>query len=146
MIRITDQMRDLLRKAAEEDAACIVGTASKDGRPQLSPKGSVAAYDDEHLCYWERSFRSSHVQLGENPNVVVFYRNPKRSKELPHPAGVLRFYGTARIVESGPERERAWNLTIPYEQERDPEKTGCAVLIRIDRIEELSGKPIMLRN
>ena len=75
-------MKDLLDKALADGTPCLIGTASKDGHPQISPKGSVAVFDDDTLCYWERSHRSSQKRLGENPNVMVYYRNPAR-KENP---------------------------------------------------------------
>lgn len=146
MIKLTDQIRDLLRTASSDGAPCIVGTASKDGRPQVSPKGSVAVFDDEHLCFWERSLRSSYQQIRENPAIVVYYRNPARAQQIPHPGAAMRFHGRARIVTSGPDLDRAWALTIAEEQQRDPERKGCAILVRIDRIEELSGKTIMQRD
>jgi predicted pyridoxine 5'-phosphate oxidase superfamily flavin-nucleotide-binding protein len=146
MIKITPLMRDLLAKALEDGTPCLVGTASRDGRPQISPKGSVAVYDDQTLCYWERSHRSSQARLGENPRVVVYYRNPARAKENPYRSSAIRFHGTARIVTNGPERERAWELTNHEEQSKDPEKKGAAVLIDVDLIEELSGNVIMKRD
>ena len=67
MIKITPVMKDLLDKALADGTPCLIGTASKDGHPQISPKGSVAVFDDGTLCYWERSHRSSQKRLGENP-------------------------------------------------------------------------------
>ena len=43
MIKITPVMKDLLDKALADGTPCLIGTASKDGHPQISPKGSVAA-------------------------------------------------------------------------------------------------------
>ena len=82
MIKITPVMKDLLDKALADGTPCLIGTASKDGHPQISPKGSVAVFDDSTLCYWERSHRSSQKRLGENPNVMVYYRNP-RGRRIP---------------------------------------------------------------
>ena len=146
MIKLTEQMRELLRTASSDGTPCIVGTASKDGRPQVSPKGSVAVLDDEHLCFWERSLRSSYTQIGENPAVVVYYRNAARTQQIPYPGAAMRFHGTARIVQDGPQRDRAWELTPPEEKQRDPERKGCAVIVRVDLVEELSGKAIMKRD
>lgn len=58
----------------------------------------------------------------------------------------MRFYGVARVVETGPVRERIWEAAVPFEQERDPEKKGVAVIVRVDRIEELSGAVIISRD
>jgi hypothetical protein len=138
-------MRKLLWTALEENVPCLVGTATKDGKPQISPKGSVAVLDDDTLSYWERAMRSAYAHLAQNPNVVIYYRNPARAAEIPHGGAAWRFHGVARIVTEGPERERVWNNTVPFEQGRDPEKKGVGVIVRVDRVEELSGKIIMQR-
>jgi hypothetical protein len=145
MIKITDLMRDLLSTAFEQKVPCILGTASKDGVPQASPRGSMAVFDGETLSYWEFSLRRTYQNIRENPNVVVYYRNAARMAEIPYRGGIIRFYGKARIVE-GAERERVWDLTIPKEKEEDPEKKGVAVLIRLDRIEDIKGNVIMQRD
>ena len=121
MIKITPVMKDLLDKALADGTPCLIGTASKDGHPQISPKGSVAVYDDHTLCYWERSHRTSQQRIGENPHVTVYYRNPAR-KENPYRASCIRFHGKARLVANGPERDKAWTLTNHEEQSKDPEK------------------------
>jgi predicted pyridoxine 5'-phosphate oxidase superfamily flavin-nucleotide-binding protein len=146
MIKMTQQMRDLLKTALDEDVPCMLGTASKDGRPQISPKGSMAVFDDRTLSFWERGYNSAYASLRENPRVVVFYRNYARAKEIPYRGGVLRFHGTARVVDSGPERERAWELTHAIERQRDPERKGVAVLIDVDLIEEINGTVVMKRD
>jgi predicted pyridoxine 5'-phosphate oxidase superfamily flavin-nucleotide-binding protein len=145
MIKITPVMRNLLDKALEDGTPCLIGTASKDGHPQISPKGSVAVFDDRTLCYWERSHRTSQARIGENPRVVVYYRNAAR-KENPYRASCIRFHGRARIVTGGPERDKAWELTNHEEQSKDPEKKGAAVLIDLDLIEQIDSKVIMQRD
>lgn len=146
MIKLTDLIRTLLNKALADGVPCLVGTATRDGEPQISPKGSVAVYDDETLCFWERSMRTAHAHIGENPHVVVYYRNLARAQEMPFRGGAIRFHGRARIVQSDSERERVWNLTIPAEQERDAQKQGVAILIAVDRVEELTGNVVMKRD
>jgi len=145
MIKITPVMKDLLDKALADGTPCLIGTATKDGRPQISPKGSVAVFDDDALCYWERSHRSSQARIGENANIMVYYRNPAR-KENPYRAGCIRFHGKARLVTNGAERDKAWQLTNAEEQSKDPEKKGAAVLIKLDLIEQIDGNVIMKRD
>jgi len=146
MIEITDLMGHLLRNALADGTPCLVGTASKDGHPQISPKGSVAVFDKETLSFWERSFRGAYQHILENPNIVIYYRNQARQSEVPFRGGALRFRGQARVAQDGPERERAWNAMAEAERERDPKKSGVAILVRIDLIEELSGAIVMMRD
>ena len=51
MIEMTDEMKELLGNALADRMACLVGTATKDGRPQISPKGSVMVFDKDTLAY-----------------------------------------------------------------------------------------------
>jgi Pyridoxamine 5'-phosphate oxidase len=146
LIKLTDLMRSLLNSALADGTPCLVGTASKDGYPQISPKGSVVVFDDENLCYWERSKRSSLKRLEENPHVSVFYRNAARTAEIPYRAGCIRFYGDVRLVESGAERDKVWTLIPEAERKPDPEKKGTAVLVRLQSVQELSGAVIMQRD
>jgi hypothetical protein len=146
VIKISPVIRDLLSKALADGTPCLIGTASKDGRSQISPKGSLAVFDEQTLCYWERSHRSSQAHIEHNPHVVVYYRNAARAAENPYRSSAIRFHGTARIICDGAERERAWQLTNSEEQSKDPEKKGFAVLIDVVLIEELSGAIIMKRD
>lgn len=146
MIKMTDLMRNLLNSAIADSAICLVGTATKDGYPQVSPKGSVVVFNEDTLCYWERSGRSALSRVRENPHVMVYYRNAAKAKEIPYRAGCIRFYGDARVTTDGPERARVWELTPEAERKADPEKKGAAVLMRVDRIEEISGNVIMQRD
>ncbi len=139
MIKLTDEMKELFDTALADGFACLVGTATKDGQPQISPKGSVMVFDDETLAYWERAKRSGLANLEENPKVVVYYSHPvKRIR--------WRFYGEASIHESGPIREDVMSRTVQAELDRDPERQGVAVLIRVDQVGELSGNILQQRD
>ena len=139
MIQLTDEMKELFDTALADGFACLVGTATKDGQPQISPKGSVMVFDDETLAYWERAKRSGLANLEENPKVVVYYSHPvKRIR--------WRFYGEASIHEAGPTREEVMSRTVQAELDRDPERLGVAVLIRVDQVGELSGNILQQRD
>jgi predicted pyridoxine 5'-phosphate oxidase superfamily flavin-nucleotide-binding protein len=129
----------LFDTALADGFACLVGTATKDGQPQISPKGSVMVFDDETLAYWERAKRSGLANLEENPKVVVYYSHPvKRIR--------WRFYGEASIHDSGAIREEVMSRTVQAELDRDPERLGVAVLIRVDQVGELSGNILQQRD
>jgi hypothetical protein len=56
--------------------------------------------------------------------------------------GILRLYGRAKIHKSGAVYEEIWNRLIEEEKKGDPEKRGYAVLVTIERAEDLSGQPL----
>ena len=139
MIELTDEMKELLDTALDDRLACLVGTASKDGRPQISPKGSVMVFDKDTLAYWERSLRSALDNVAENPHVVIYYNNSEKRVRW-------RFYGTATVHESGPVRDEVMRRTIQAELDRDPERKGVAVVVRVDLINDLSGEVLQQRD
>jgi hypothetical protein len=46
--------------------------------------------------------------------------------------------------KSGPVYDEVWRRLVQPEKERDPEKKGYAVLIAVERAEDLAGQPLAL--
>ncbi len=132
-------MRTLIDNALADRMPCLIGTASKEGAPQISIKGSMMVYDSETLAYWERAKRSALENVSENPRVVVFYRNPRERTNW-------RFHGEATVHESGAVRDEVMARVVEREMERDPDRAGVAVLVRVDSITELSGRVVQQRD
>ncbi len=132
MIEMTDEMKGLVDRNHADGWDCTVGTVDKDGQPQLSLKGSVMVYDSETLAYWERAKRTALDNVAANPKVTVLYNNMTDRIRW-------RFYGNAEVHETGAIRDDVMSRTVEAELERDPERTGVAVLIKVNKIAELSG-------
>lgn len=141
MATIQKEWWEAINAALEDGAPCLLGTVSNDGQPQISPKGSMLVHDAGTLAYWERSKRSALDNLRGNSRVVVFFRNPARAEQLPQGA-TLRFYGTARVVDDGPEREAVMAKVVQRELDADKARAGVAVIIAIDRITNLRGEDL----
>ena len=139
MATINEEWWDAINGALADGTPCLVGTVSGNGQPQISPKGSVLVHDADSLAYWERSKRTALANIQENQKVVVYYRNPEKAEQLPQGA-CLRFYGTCRVVESGPEREEVMNKVVQRELDADKGRTGVAVIIDVGRITDLRGE------
>jgi hypothetical protein len=123
---------------------CLVGTVLPDGYAQITVRGSVTVFDDDHLAFWERGKGSTTANLKDGSKVTIFFRKrPLRETLLPK-GGVARFYGTARVYKSGPVREEIWNKIVEGERKADPEKKGFGVLIKIERAEDLNGAALAL--
>jgi hypothetical protein len=124
---------------------CLVATVLPNGFAQVSPRGSTMVFDDEHLALWERGKGSTNANLKDGTKVTVFMRKPQlREAGLLPKGGVARFYGTAKIVKSGPAYEKVWAKLVQPEKDRDPDKKGYAVLIQVERAEDLDGQPLAL--
>lgn len=124
---------------------CLVGTVLPNGFAQVTPRGSTMVYDDDHLALWERGKGSTNVNLKDGTKVTIFFRKPqlREAGTLPK-GGIARFYGTAKVVKSGPVYDQVWTKLIQPEKDRDPEKKGFAVLISVERAEDLDGDPLKL--
>ncbi len=122
---------------------CTVGTVLPDGYAQITPRGSVQVYDDDHISLWERGRGSTTTNMNDGSKVTVFYFNYDlmASGVLPI-AGIARFYGTAELHKSGPVYDKVWERLIQPEKDRDPDKGGWAVLIKIEKSENLLGQPL----
>jgi hypothetical protein len=130
---------------AYKDNVCLLGVALSDGYAQISPRGSVMVFDDERLAIWERSRGSTTDNLRDSTKLTIFLRKHelRQSGILPR-GGIARFYGTAEIHESGPIYEEVWARLIEPEKKADPDQKGFAVLIAVERAEDLAGNPLTL--
>ena len=123
----------------------LVGVVQPNGYAQISPRGSTMVYDDQHLALWERGKGSTNKLLQDGTKVTVFLRKPAlREAGILPKGGVARFYGSARLHRSGEVYAKVWERLIQPEKDRDPEKKGYAVLIRVERAEDLDGQPLQL--
>ncbi len=122
---------------------CIVGTVLPNGFAQMTPRGSTMVFDDEHIALWERGRGSTNEHLKDGTPVTIFMRNVAlREAGLLPRGGILRLYGRAKIHKSGPVYDQVWDRLIEPEKKGDPEKKGFAVLVAIERAEDLAGKPL----
>jgi hypothetical protein len=124
---------------------CLVGSVLPNGFAQITPRGGTMVYDDEHIALWERGKGSTSANMQDGTPLTVYFRKPQLREEgiLPK-GGIARFYGRATIHKSGPAYEEVWRRLVQPEKDRDPNKAGYAVLIRIERAEDLDGAPLNL--
>jgi hypothetical protein len=122
---------------------CLIGSVLPDGYAQITPRGSTQVYDDQHISLWERGRGSTTDHTAEGTQLTVFYFNYELMQTGVLPiAGIARLFGKAEIHKSGPVYDKVWERLIQPEKDRDPEKKGWAVLIKIEKVEDLLGNPI----
>jgi hypothetical protein len=124
---------------------CLIGTVLPNGFAQVTPRGSTLVFDDGHFSLWEQGRGSTAENLADGAKVTVYFRKPQlRADGVLPKGGIARFYGTAKIYRSGPVYEEVWTRLIQPEKDRDPDKKGFAVLIAVERGEELDGAALAL--
>ena len=138
---ISQKIRDLILSAWDDGAPCLVATQGPNG-PNISPKGSMVVFDDEHLAYWERSKKQALANVGHDKRVCVMYANFAAQRAGKLESGFLRFYGTVELHESGPTRDAIFKLLLPREQTHAGADTGIGVLVKIERAADVRGKPL----
>jgi hypothetical protein len=122
---------------------CLIGTVLPNGFAQITPRGSVMVYDDEHIALWERGRGTTAGNLVDGTAVTLFMRKTAlRDAGILPKGGILRLYGRAKVYKSGADYEEVWKRLIEPEKKNDADKKGYAVLVAIERVEDLAGQPL----
>ena len=102
----------------------------------LHPAVNDAWIDEKPNWGRGRGHTYDNMSVGDKVTVLICDRELRAAGVLPH-GGIARFYGTATLHTEGPIREAVWERLIEPERERGSEKKGCAVLIAVERAEDL---------
>ena len=147
MSKIPDALHGPINTAFPQNV-CLVGSLREDGFANISPRGSVQVVDGDTLGIWDRGGRASSDALKDGAKLMVYFRNPALSavarggNGLLPVGGIARFYGTAELHSEGAAYEQVWDNMVQQERDADPDKKGFAVLIRVEKSEDLRGNPL----
>lgn len=108
----------------------VIATASKDGTPNIGPKGSMYVIDDETLAYSEATCGKTLGNLQENPKVTVMVVDREKSDGY-------RVKGRAELLTSG----ALFEQVARRQEERKKSGPKYAVKIRVEEV--YSVKPGM---
>jgi uncharacterized protein len=89
-----------MKRVVEEQRLGFVATVCPDGTPNLSPKGTTAVWDDDHLVFANIRSPGTLANLRQNPHIEVNVVDPFVRRGY-------RFKGTASILDSGDLYDRA---------------------------------------
>jgi len=117
---LTQEIKDFVKKAK----LGFVATVCPDGTPNLSPKGTTIAWDDEHLAFADIYSPGTISNLLTNPaieiNVVdVFIRKGYRFK------GIAKVYSEGSIFE---------DVTAFFRNAGSKYSIKNIVLVKVDRV------------
>ncbi len=91
---LTDDMKRVVR----QQRIGFVATVCPDGTPNLSPKGTAAVWDDDHLVFADLASPGTMANLRANPVLEVNLVDLFSRKGY-------RFKGTARVIEPAQDKE-----------------------------------------
>lgn len=127
MIEFTPEMTEALDNSFNDRQIVLVASASASGMPDIAFKGSAFAYDSEHIAWWERALGTTFANLKANGQCCLLYRNTEKRV-------AWKFFGEATVHTEGAVRDEVMQRAVAAEVERDPERKGAAIVVRIDRI------------
>ncbi len=82
------------KKIIGEFGPALIATASKEGKPNVSPKGSFRVLDDEHVIFANIASSRTLANLKENPQLTAMMLDRSSRKSC-------RIWGRAEILDSG---------------------------------------------
>ena len=116
---LTDDMKRVVR----EQRLGYVATVCPDGTPNLSPKGTTAVWDDDHLMFADIRSPQSVRNVAHNPSVEINVVDPLARKGY-------RFKGRAEVHRSGDAFQRGLQI---YRNAGVVSEIRAVVVIRVDR-------------
>ena len=125
MPTLTQEIKDFVNKQRMGFVATI-GPANK---PNLSPKGTTIAWDDNHLAFTGIRSDQTISNLKVNPNLEINVVDPIRRRGY-------RFQGTAKILSDGEEFEK---ILSHYRTLGVKSEVKAIVLIGIDVAKEIKS-------
>jgi predicted pyridoxine 5'-phosphate oxidase superfamily flavin-nucleotide-binding protein len=110
-----------MRRMLDEQRLGFVATVCPDGTPNLSPKGTTTAWDDDHLVFADIHSPGTTANLRHNPHVEVNVVDPFVRKGY-------RFKGTAQVLTEGAQYDAIVSF---YRQRGSRSAFRAIVLIRV---------------
>ncbi|WP_101947628.1 pyridoxamine 5'-phosphate oxidase family protein [Mycobacterium sp. 3519A] len=122
MTLIDNDMRDIVASAK----LAFVATVNPDGSPNLSPKGSLRVYDDDHVAFMDIASPATIANLSVNPRIEIAVVDFLRRRGY-------RFSGTAELHEPG-SPVHTWLHHWLLELNGPGYPANQAVLVNVERV------------
>jgi len=122
---LTNEIKSLI----EQQKLGYVATVSPDNTPNLSPKGTISVWDDEHLVFADIKSPKTMANLEKNPSLEINVVDPITRKGY-------RFKGTGTILSSGQEYDK---IISYYTNIGIKSKIGRVVLIKVTSVNNITS-------
>jgi uncharacterized protein len=117
-----------MKRVVEEQRLAFVATVNADGTPNLSPKGTIAVLDDDHLMFADLASPQTIANLADNPAVEINVVDQVARNGY-------RFQGRALVLGEGPRFEQLVEAYAsgPRPVTRAAERIHHVVVIELER-------------
>ncbi len=122
---LTNEIKSLI----EQQKLGYVATVSPDNTPNLSPKGTISVWDDEHLVFADIKSPKTMANLEKNPSMEINVVDPITRKGY-------RFKGIGTILSSGQEYDK---IISYYSNIGIKSKIGRVVLIKVSSVNNVTS-------
>ena len=117
-------MTDDMKRAVLEQRLGFAATVCRDGTPNLSPKGTTAVLDDEHLMFADIHSPETVRNLRENSAIEINVVDPIVRKGY-------RFKGVASIYSDGEMYERGLRVLAERGSTTPRERIDAIVIVAV---------------
>jgi predicted pyridoxine 5'-phosphate oxidase superfamily flavin-nucleotide-binding protein len=118
---LTDDMKRVVR----EQSLAFVATVCPDGTPNVSPKGTITVWDDDHLAFADIASPNTMANLAQNSAVELNVVDPVFRKGY-------RFKGRASVVTDGAAFAEARRF-FARERGTDTSRIRAVAIIEVER-------------
>jgi len=125
MAKISDEIKHFL----ERQKLGFVATISPDNTPNVSPKGTILAWDDEHLIFADIKSPQTISNLKNNPSVEINVVDPILRKGY-------RFKGKGMILKDNEEFSKILKF---YWEKGIKSKINAVVMVKVDTLSEVTS-------
>jgi predicted pyridoxine 5'-phosphate oxidase superfamily flavin-nucleotide-binding protein len=122
---LTNEIKNFI----EQQKLGYVATVSPDNTPNLSPKGTISVWDEEHLVFADIKSPQTMANLEKNPSLEINVIDPITRKGY-------RFKGTGTILSSGQEYDK---IISYYSNIGIKSKIGRVVLIKVSSVNNVTS-------
>ena len=120
-------LTEAMKRVVREERFGFIATTCPDGTPNLSPKGTTTAWDDDHLIFADIASSQTIANLRLNPVTEINVVDPLIRKGY-------RFKGTTSILTGGLLFER---IVAYYKTRGIVMPIRCVVMVKVELAEPL---------
>lgn len=121
---ITDDVRAIIEVAH----LCFAATVSPDGRPNLSPKGTIRAWDSGHVYFLDIASPGTRANLVASPAIELNVVDQLSRRGY-------RISGTAQVLTSGEMHDAC--IARVLDEEGSRYEVSSVIFVTVDQADEL---------